>query len=97
MRTRRPIGMNDVARPIEEDRLELLRQFQAKAGCMHSQRRAESIMVKLSAFLTYEEKERVGIAWSHHRDCREGRAELDAVCEDIARSWQGLPSGEQIL
>ena len=64
---------------------------------MHSQRQAESIMVKLSPFLTTEEKTRFGIAWSHHRDCGEGRGELDALCEDLARSWQGLPSDDDVM
>lgn len=87
-----------MANPITEDRLTLLKQFQAKAGCIHSQRRAESLMAKLSVFLTWEEKTRIGIAWSHHRDCGEGRGELDAVCNDIARSWQaqGLPTENDV-
>lgn len=70
-------------------RAELLRSFASKAGCVHTQRKAESLWKQLAPLLTEYQRTRLYTAWGHHVDCREGRSELDWVAEQIRKEWAG--------
>lgn len=60
-----------------------LETFRSKAGCMHTQGRAEQLWRRIVLYLTDEERSAVRVAWSHHVLCGEGRGELDRVCNDL--------------
>lgn len=64
---------------------DLLGQFQAKARCWHSQRKAKQLWNHLMPYLDTipEWKTRLRIAWGHVDI--EGPADLDQVCEDVLR------------
>ena len=70
-------------------KLELLSAFVAKAGCMHSQRRADSLWNELRPLLTQDERQALSTAWSHHTHVRLGRGELDSVAEGIRKAHYG--------
>lgn len=69
-------------------RQELLDLFQSKAGCMHSQHKANSAWRMLRNHLTSKQVGKVITAWGHHRDVGLERTELDDVCDEIRRQWQ---------
>ena len=60
-----------------------LKTFQAKAGCIYTQRKANSIWNEIKDYLEGKEYDKIMIAWSHYLDCGEGRKELDKVVNDI--------------
>jgi len=73
--------------PKEFTLLELVHEFQQKAGCIHTQDKAYSCWkilkplleeIKYKNGLTYEHW--IGIAWRHHNFEEEGREELDYWC-----------------
>ena len=61
---------------------ELIKQFQHKACCSHTQQKANRIWEELKLLLTEDEKYALFIAWDHHR-IGEGREEFDIVCKGI--------------
>lgn len=69
-------------------REELLDTFQAKAGCMHSQHKANSAWRLLRNHLTKKQLGELITAWGHHRDVGLGRRELDEACDDVRREWR---------
>lgn len=79
--------MSDKTAPMVCSKAELLKQFVAKAGCMHSQRRAGRLWGELRPLLTAGERASLMTAWSHHSHVRLGRGELDSVGGKIAEAW----------
>ena len=73
--------------PSLDVKAELLKLFVAKAGCMHSQRRAGRLWYELRPLLTQGERAALMTAWSHHSHVRLGRGELDSVGSAIAQEW----------
>jgi len=69
---------------------ELLDIFQAKAGCMHSQHKANAAWRLLRKHLTEKQLGELITAWGHHRDVGLGRAELDEACDEVRKAWRGL-------
>ncbi len=61
-----------------------LQTFAAKAGCVHSQRKAHDLWNKVKDFLTRDEQAAIQVAWNHHI-LGEGRKELDKVVEAICQ------------
>lgn len=77
--------------PIEKmTKEQLLNRFQSKAGCMHTQDEAERCWMRLCSYLTEEQRTALFQGWNHHEMCREGRRELDEVCNEIRLSWVGV-------
>jgi hypothetical protein len=70
-------------------REQLLDRFQAKAGCMHTQDEAGSVWKRLSLLLDQRQADMLYDGWSHHRDVREGRGDLDEGCSEIRKAWRG--------
>ncbi len=69
-----------------QSRTQLLDAFQAKAGCSHTQRKAESLWELLWPKLTEAERTKLQTAWGH-ATLEEGRAELDKVCAELRAAW----------
>jgi hypothetical protein len=68
---------------------ELLRLFQSKARCRHTQRRAHQIWKLLLPYLTYAQKRDLGLGWVHVLDDSCDPAELDLICTHILSMWRG--------
>jgi hypothetical protein len=79
---------------IKQKKLEIqnficdLKQFQAKAGCIHSQQQAEVLWRKIKPFLTEEEEKELRLDWGHHVYVGEGRHALDWDCNAIIKKRQ---------
>ena len=71
------------------DKIEILRAFVSKAGCDHSQRRAEVPLYQLKPFLTEWQQKHMSTAWCHH-GIGLGRGELDFVEREILKEWEGI-------
>ena len=62
--------------------IQVLKQFQAKAGCRYTQQNAQRLWNQLKPQLNRRERGFLSIAWNHAlRD--EGREELDNICDAI--------------
>ena len=72
---------------ILAEKVALLKQFVAKAGCMHSQHRADELWWKLKPELNDYDMSQLSIARGHHVDVRLGRDELDGVMAGILCRW----------
>jgi hypothetical protein len=70
-----------------DEKIALLKQFVAKAGCMHSQHRADELWWKLKPELSEYEWSQLSIARGHHVDVGLGRGELDGVLAEILCGW----------
>jgi hypothetical protein len=76
----------------KNERIELLEQFQAKAGCIHTQSKTISLWMKLGPHLEgyFDGKISYGhwlnVAWSHF-EIGEGREELDYYCNKLKKLW----------
>lgn len=57
---------------------------------MHTQDEAERCWMRLCSYLTEEQRTALFQGWNHHEMCREGRRELDEVCNEIRLSWVGV-------
>ena len=77
-------------------REQLLERWQAKAGCIYSQRKARRYWRKLKPHLTEGQRRRLHTAWAHHRN-GEGRGEIDEVCGQVRREWGPSISVEDAL
>lgn len=82
--------MNDKERAeIAEGAVKTLEHFQAKAGCMHTQRQANQLWEKIRPLLHADEVGDIRVAWNHHL-IGEGRAGLDKVIDKIKKRLRGL-------
>ena len=64
--------------------IDVAKEFGAKAGCMHSQRKAHRLWKELEPSLTGDERVAIRIAWNHHL-IGEGRKELDSMMTVVVR------------
>ncbi len=64
----------------------LIYQFQQKAGCIHTQYRANHIWDILEPLLEDSELIELQIAWEHST-LGEGRAELDEICNKLRKKY----------
>ena len=82
--------MNDEERSeIAAAAVKTLKEFQAKAGCMHTQHRANQLWEEVRPLLHADEVGDIRVAWNHHL-IGEGRAGLDKVVDKVSRRFRGL-------
>lgn len=67
--------------------VEDFKKFQSKAGCIHTQDQAERIWKRIKDRLTEDERRKIVTAQLHVMS--EGRDELDTVCNEIIKNYEG--------
>lgn len=66
----------------------LLRRFQSKAACAHTQPAAHRAWADLRPHLTEGQRQRLRLAWTHSAE-GEGRAAFDRACALVRAEWAG--------
>jgi hypothetical protein len=69
----------------------LLYEFEQKAGCMHTQRRAESLWHMLEPLLTDSERSELSLAWFHYTS-GDNNWEIYDVCNKLIEKYERGPN-----